>query len=356
MTRKRLIQTLVVPLFLVAVTGVGSGAAQEAEEVKTVEQRMDAVQAELDAATRRFEELRANQEDLMIQSAATDLEINRIERRNAALLERNEQIARDLYMNGGDGTLEAWLGSEDLGEVASRMEYVAVVGQMNQDHLEEFSETEEALREKRAELDSQVANLNKIGEDLAEQSALLQERFAQAQDEYEALQAKLEAERRREAAAARAAEVAQQKAERDAARAIAPVNSRGMSCPVDGPNSFVDTWGAPRSGGRTHEGTDVFGAMGAPLVAMVDGEITYSGVGSISGNWLILTGDDGHQYMYMHNNENLVASGRVKAGQPIATVGDSGNAKGTPPHVHFEYHPNAGEPVNPYELLKSACA
>jgi peptidoglycan LD-endopeptidase LytH len=89
-------------------------------------------------------------------------------------------------------------------------------------------------------------------------------------------------------------------------------------------------------------------AFGTPVVAIVTGTITYAGYGSSAGNWLQLSGDDGNGYWYMHNQENLVSGGRVTVGQQIATVGNTGNASGGPPHVHFEYHPGGGAPVNPF--------
>jgi murein DD-endopeptidase MepM/ murein hydrolase activator NlpD len=63
-----------------------------------------------------------------------------------------------------------------------------------------------------------------------------------------------------------------------------PVAASGMTCPVAGPNSFIDSWGFPRSGGRTHEGTDIVAAFGTPVVAIVSGTITYAGYGSSAGN------------------------------------------------------------------------
>ena len=93
---------------------------------------------------------------------------------------------------------------------------------------------------------------------------------------------------------------------------------------------------------------------GTPLLAITSGVITLSSYGSSSGNWIILSGSDGNTYWYMHNEQNLVSSGSVSTGQQIATVGDTGNAAGTP-HLHFEYHPGGGAAVNPYSLVASLC-
>jgi peptidoglycan LD-endopeptidase LytH len=93
---------------------------------------------------------------------------------------------------------------------------------------------------------------------------------------------------------------------------------------------------------------------GAPVMAITSGTITLSSYGSSSGNWIILSGSDGNTYWYMHNEQNLVSSGSVSTGQQIATLGDTGNAAGTP-HLHFEYHPGGGAAVNPYPLVASLC-
>ncbi len=122
--------------------------------------------------------------------------------------------------------------------------------------------------------------------------------------------------------------------------------------------SFTDDWGAPRSGGRTHKGNDLFARHGTPLVAVESGVITKAsdadvGLGGIT---LWLTGDSGTKYYYAHNALNAVRSGeRVQAGQIVAYVGNTGNAATTPPHVHFQIHPGGRDPVNPYPMLLAVC-
>ncbi|MGH2807891.1 MAG: M23 family metallopeptidase, partial [Actinomycetota bacterium] len=183
-----------------------------------------------------------------------------------------------------------------------------------------------------------------------------QDRLVAAQDDYEELKKRLAAQAAREAAReAAAASAAPSAPSVSAPSAPIVVPSGNMTCPVAGPNSFIDSWGYPRSGGRTHEGTDIMAAEGTPVVAITNGTITYSGYGSSAGNWLVLSGRDGHGYWYMHNRENLVTGGSVQVGQQIATVGNTGNASGGAPHVHFEYHPGGGGPVNPYSLLRGLC-
>ena len=137
-----------------------------------------------------------------------------------------------------------------------------------------------------------------------------------------------------------------------------PINGAGMSCPVSAAGHFTDTWGAPRSGGRSHQGADVFAPEGSPAYAVADGVIdkvtdTERGLGGIT---LWLRSDAGDRYYYAHNSVNLVEPGqRVTSGEMIATVGRTGNARTTPPHVHFELHPGGGRAVNPTPLLRQLC-
>ncbi|MDP9021878.1 MAG: M23 family metallopeptidase, partial [Actinomycetota bacterium] len=127
------------------------------------------------------------------------------------------------------------------------------------------------------------------------------------------------------------------------------------ACPVGQPRTFTDTWGAPRSGGRRHRGTDILAPYGTPIYAVTDGVVDIRSYGSSAGNWAIFRGADGDQYWYMHLQSWTVRDGaRVSAGTKIGTNGDTGNARGTP-HLHFERHPGGGGAVNPYSFLRRIC-
>lgn len=130
---------------------------------------------------------------------------------------------------------------------------------------------------------------------------------------------------------------------------------RGL-CPVKGARKydFSDSWGSPRHGGRRHRGNDIFAKRGTPVVANVGGTLGYAH-GGVAGNAYYLQGDDGHVYYGAHLDKITVRPGRVDKGQVIGTVGTSGNAMGTPPHLHFEIKPHGGPSVNPNAILKSWC-
>lgn len=132
-----------------------------------------------------------------------------------------------------------------------------------------------------------------------------------------------------------------------------------MACPVLGPTSFTDTWLAPRSEGRLHRGVDVFAPAGAAVVAPVSGDVRFD-VDRLGGLAYHLWGDDGTYFYGAHLSSFGPASGRVPAGALLGTVGTTGNAVGTPPHLHFEIHPNrrpgdGPRPVNPTPATRAAC-
>jgi peptidoglycan hydrolase-like protein with peptidoglycan-binding domain len=124
---------------------------------------------------------------------------------------------------------------------------------------------------------------------------------------------------------------------------------------------FWDTYGAPRAGGRHHEGTDIFAHLGTPVFAVANGRITkltHNFAGSRGGNQFWLTAKDGTKYFYGHLDHFARGMGvgvPVHAGDVLGYAGKTGLT--TVVHLHFEVHPAGGGPVNPYPVLKrsSSC-
>ncbi len=122
-------------------------------------------------------------------------------------------------------------------------------------------------------------------------------------------------------------------------------------CPMNG-SAYGDSWGAPRSGGRSHEGVDMLAPMGTPIYAVVSGVINFK-QNRLGGNAASLVGDNGNRYYYAHLSSYEGASRRVTQGEVIGYNGDTGNATGTP-HLHFEVHPGGGLAVNPTPSVRVA--
>ncbi|MDQ4148699.1 MAG: peptidoglycan DD-metalloendopeptidase family protein [Actinomycetota bacterium] len=130
-----------------------------------------------------------------------------------------------------------------------------------------------------------------------------------------------------------------------------------FSLPIGGPTAFANSWGARRSGGRRHKGTDVMAPCGAPVIAVTDGIISNLHSGGNGGIMAYLRADNGDVFFYAHLRRYApeIANGmRVTTGDLIGYNGNTGNARGGPCHVHFEWHPRGGGPVNPYSLLAAA--
>jgi murein DD-endopeptidase MepM/ murein hydrolase activator NlpD len=125
-------------------------------------------------------------------------------------------------------------------------------------------------------------------------------------------------------------------------------------CPVLGGSAYGDSWGAPRSGGRRHQGVDMLSPAGTPLQSVVSGVVNQT-TNPLGGVAIQLFGDNGTRYYYAHLSAYEGLSGWVPQGQVIGYVGDTGNATGIP-HLHFEIHPGGGVPVNPYlSVLSAGC-
>lgn len=134
---------------------------------------------------------------------------------------------------------------------------------------------------------------------------------------------------------------------------------RGFVFPVGEPYSFIDSWGYPRMMGTEyqhgHQGVDIMAPFDTPLYAVERGIITRVGTDVLGGTKLWLKGQSGTYYYYAHLKsyaEGMAEGTLVNAGDVVGYNGDSGNAQGGAPHLHFQVHPNGGEPVNPYGLLR----
>jgi hypothetical protein len=143
--------------------------------------------------------------------------------------------------------------------------------------------------------------------------------------------------------------------------------------PVLGAAAYVDDFGDARGQGR-HEGNDIMAARHALALAAEAGTVKFWTTSSRAGCMLYLYGASGTTYLYIHLNNDLTehdddggdcvpgvafAKGlrngaRVAAGQPVGFVGDSGDAEGGQPHLHFEVHPDGGAATSPYPYLLQA--
>lgn len=110
--------------------------------------------------------------------------------------------------------------------------------------------------------------------------------------------------------------------------------------PVAGGNnrSIQSRWGAARDGGRrSHEGIDIFASRGTPVVAATDGRITRTGERGLGGKQVWLRDTKRGQSLYYAHLDSIepLGNAKVKSGDTIGYVGNTGNARTTPPHLHF---------------------
>lgn len=113
-----------------------------------------------------------------------------------------------------------------------------------------------------------------------------------------------------------------------------------------------DSWHAPRSGGRRHEGVDIFAARGTPVRSTTEGIVLRRTGNRLGGKVVWMLGPAGHRHYYAHLDgfSHLRNGERIAAGTTLGYVGNTGNAKSTPPHLHYGIYTAKG-PINPYPLL-----
>lgn len=129
-----------------------------------------------------------------------------------------------------------------------------------------------------------------------------------------------------------------------------------LAVPVGGVRreALHDTWGAARSGRRRHEGIDIFARRGTPVLAATEGIVMRVGTNRLGGNvvWVLGPGGQRHYYAHLDRFADVRPGMRVEAGRVLGYVGTTGNARGTPPHLHYGIYGVRGA-TNPYPFLTS---
>ena len=130
-----------------------------------------------------------------------------------------------------------------------------------------------------------------------------------------------------------------------------------LPVPVDGvaARRIADTWGGTRSGGRHHQGVDIFAKRGTKVRSNTPGLVVRVADFGIGGKHVWVLGPAGERHYYAHLDDwapGLARGTRVDVGTPLGSVGNTGNAKGTPPHLHYGIYTLRGA-YNPWPLLQA---
>jgi murein DD-endopeptidase MepM/ murein hydrolase activator NlpD len=324
-----------------AITGTGTYAGQGSfatyagrvvrVTARTARSRAAETQLLLDAAV-------AARDALLAQQAQQRADLGRlaVEERLAVTALEEAQVelehrAAEAYIRGALAPVGMLLTSENVTDFYHQRELLQAVVEADEEALAEFQAARRAVDDGQAQAAANLARL-------ANEVVLAEQTVAAATVEHEF-------------------------ASRELAVFLAggSVVIHGFAFPVAGPVNYIDSFGFPRMTGTQyehwHEGTDIFADAGTPLVACERGVITRMGSNVLGGITVWLRGESGVSYYYAHLSAfaaGVSAGSVVEAGTVIGYVGNTGNAITTPPHLHFEVHPNGGDAVNPFPLLTVA--
>jgi murein DD-endopeptidase MepM/ murein hydrolase activator NlpD len=378
-------------LLVVVLVPGGSGSAVTKQEVTKADAKVKRLLQDVQSERARLSNL---QQELVATTNQLDDAMGRLDETTAHLLETQGRLAEaqalhdrtvgrlneravQAFMGGAGQNFEFLVGASSLSDLSDRIEFMNVVAESDAELAQTVQNTQNKLDLSASQLkDLQDQQQAAVAQAKAAQ-AIVNENFGQQQALVDSIASKLaEAELYKKKISA---------AYQEALRAAAPGSYGGghnpvplppgyehvlERCPVDGPRSFGDSFGAPRyfGGYHPHKGVDFLSPTGTPIVAPFDGTAS-TGYNSAGGKTVTVSGARGYVYNAHLSSFTSLSSGSVTAGDVIGFVGDSGDAMGNP-HLHFEFHPSVmpsswpvsaygysiiDDAVNPYPLAVGAC-
>jgi murein DD-endopeptidase MepM/ murein hydrolase activator NlpD len=336
-------------LTLVLGAGLPAGAAPLDDAKATVQQAQqaaDAAAARYEAAIGRLEEL-----DAQVEALRQQIQAGKAEAAELRVLARNRAV--EAYTGRDVLTSEPFLEGGDPLDSVRREKLLAETKARDDDAAERLVALTADLAEQRKELEAATDRQREVLARVETEQAAVQSQLSAAQQALTALEEELrkqvEAQRAREIAASVARSAANDNGRDYSGTYIAT----GIVCPIRGAVSFIDSWGAARHQGA-HQGVDLMSPRNTPNVAVVSGNVTFR-AGGTSGNGAYLRGDDGNLYYYFHLEGYEGGPRHVSQGEVIGYVGNTGDARYTATHTHFEIHPGGGGAVNPYPSVRAVC-
>lgn len=318
------------------------------DPVSNAEAQVAAAKRAANSAAARYAQAESRLATLSNELAQLDRSVASAQRETAKFRDLTRERAIDAYRSAGQSNSLApsRSGASDMDaamEAVTRRALLARVNGLDSDVASRFAALSEDLEQLRGQVASRKEEQRRALADLQTVKRQLDGRLSATVTAQRNLQARL----RREASAR-----ASVRSRVDVPSQVVNTGGRAWVCPVPA-GAFTNDWGQPRSGGRTHKGTDLFAGKGTPNVAVVSGSMA-SQSGGLGGIAVILQGDDGYSYYYAHLQSIVGGARRVSQGELIGRTGNSGNASDGPAHTHFEIR-RGGVRVNPFPTLRAAC-
>lgn len=303
-------------------------------------------------------------EGILEELRITQERIDKAEQRYENVRGRLDERAREAYINGPGNNFAFLLGSDSIADLTDRLQFLDSLSQNDSDIANEIEDLHASLEADKRKLEDLKAKQAKVLESLNAKQDALNAKMGEQQsalNQIEVLQAKADA----------LAKKLGKEYKQQLAAAFGGKIGNGVLrvCPVGMPHSYGDSFGAPRYGGgyHLHKGVDIFAATGTPIYATFDGYARDASNG-LGGMAVIVEGAPG--YTYNAHLSRMGQLGQVGVGDVVGYVGNSGDAIGTSPHDHFEFHPKSipsdwpksgygyaviDDAINPYPLLQQVC-